>query len=65
MFSQYCTRPFEVEPVRVTSPLGTSTVYPNLTSRVVHTTPEYINRGIGVSLTGEEVRNARMQAAVA
>jgi phenylalanyl-tRNA synthetase beta chain len=55
MFSQYCQQPFQVEPVSVTMPDGTSTVYPKLASRVFETSPEYINRGIGLSLSGEEV----------
>lgn len=54
MFSEYCEKPYTIEPVRVVLPDGTSKICPDLSMRhtVAHTS--YINSCTGLSLTGPE-----------
>ncbi|KNC95982.1 phenylalanine-tRNA ligase, beta subunit [Spizellomyces punctatus DAOM BR117] len=55
MFSQYCSKPFTVEPVEVVHADGTSVVYPDLSSRTVEADVNYINRSIGVNLEADKI----------
>ncbi|BDA44356.1 Phenylalanine-tRNA ligase beta subunit [Coccomyxa sp. Obi] len=50
MFSEYCSTPFEVEPVEVIDAFGQSHVFPDLASRVMEVEVAYINRCVGVDL---------------
>ncbi|KAK9915515.1 hypothetical protein WJX75_000157 [Coccomyxa subellipsoidea] len=50
MFSEYCSTPFEVEPVEVVDSFGQSHVFPDLTSRAMDVDVAYINRCVGVEL---------------
>lgn len=50
MFSEYCERPFEIEPVEVVGADGSSKQYPELTSRELVTDVGYINRSIGAEV---------------
>lgn len=48
MFSQYCEKPFSVEPVEVVyEKTGKSTVYPTLDKKEMNSSVEYINACIG------------------
>ncbi|GAB4860935.1 hypothetical protein Ancab_036096 [Ancistrocladus abbreviatus] len=55
MFSGYCERKFEVEPVEVLYDDGRSYVCPNLSLYPMMVPLSYINDGIGLSLTADEV----------
>ncbi|CAM6034359.1 unnamed protein product [Sphagnum compactum] len=55
MFSQYSTPQFEVEPVEVVSPDGTSNLYPDLSVRSLEVDVSAINGVIGVSLQAQEM----------
>ncbi|PNW74324.1 hypothetical protein CHLRE_13g603900v5 [Chlamydomonas reinhardtii] len=55
MFSEYCSRPFEVEPVEVTDAFGNKTVYPDLSCRRLDLTTTYVNSLLGVSLPGPDI----------
>ncbi|KAJ4702987.1 phenylalanine--tRNA ligase beta subunit, cytoplasmic-like [Melia azedarach] len=62
-FSEYCKRKYEVEPVEVVYPDGSSYVYPDLSVYNMEVPLSYINGTIGVSLEAEEVTSLlnRMQ----
>eukprot|EP00887_Chlorella_sp_A99_P005167 scaffold40.g5167.t1 len=55
MFSQYCERPFEVEPVEVVDALGATHVYPDLCCREMEVPVEYINSCLGLGLQAEQI----------
>ncbi|GAB4814215.1 hypothetical protein N2152v2_001261 [Parachlorella kessleri] len=55
MFSQYCEVPFQVEPVEVVDAFGQTTVYPDLTSRQMEASVDYINGCIGLELEAERI----------
>eukprot|EP00798_Chlamydomonas_sp_ICE-L_P030412 gene30412-35417_t len=46
MFSEYCEKPFEIEPVEVVDAL----VYPDLSYRSMEVAAEYINKSLGLEL---------------
>ncbi|KAK9061820.1 hypothetical protein SSX86_019003 [Deinandra increscens subsp. villosa] len=55
MFSVYCEKKFEVEPVEVTYPDGKSYICPELSSYDMKVSLSYINRIAGVSLEANKV----------
>lgn len=55
MFSAYCQRKFEVEPVEVISFDGNSSVYPDLSEYNMEVPLSYITDTIGVPLAVDEV----------
>eukprot|EP00210_Caulerpa_lentillifera_P000584 g565.t1 len=55
MFSEYCSTPFQVEPVEVIDALDSCHLYPDLTNRSMEVSLEYINGSIGVDLSVHEV----------
>lgn len=55
MFSVYCERKFEVEPVEVTYSDGKSDVYPDLSPYHMEVPLSYINSIVGVSLEANKV----------
>lgn len=55
MFSEYCQVPFEVEPVRIISPDGTSRLSPDMTPRATTASVSYINAALGLSLSPAEM----------
>ncbi|XP_047325904.1 phenylalanine--tRNA ligase beta subunit, cytoplasmic [Impatiens glandulifera] len=57
MFSVYCERKFEVEPVEVISSVGKSSVYPDLSLYHTEVSVQYINDILGVPLAAEKVTN--------
>ncbi|XP_031285396.1 phenylalanine--tRNA ligase beta subunit, cytoplasmic [Pistacia vera] len=63
MFSAYCERKYEVEPVEVIYADGKSYVYPDLSVFSMDVPVSYINGTIGISLGAEEVTSLlnRMQ----
>lgn len=63
MFSMYCERKFEVEPVEVVNPDEKSVIYPDLSIWNLEIDLPYICRSIGVPLKENEVINllAKMQ----
>lgn len=50
MFSEYCSTPFEVEPVEVVDASGATAVYPDLSERTIKVAASYVNRYIGIDL---------------
>ncbi|KAL9456402.1 hypothetical protein AB3S75_005598 [Citrus x aurantiifolia] len=63
IFSEYCKRKYQVEPVEVVYADGRSYVYPDLSAYNMEVSLSYINHTIGVSLEAEEVTSLlnRMQ----
>lgn len=63
MFSMYCEKKFEVEPVEVISPYEKSVIYPDLSIWNLEMDLSYISRSIGVPLKENEVISllAKMQ----
>ncbi|XP_015577269.1 phenylalanine--tRNA ligase beta subunit, cytoplasmic [Ricinus communis] len=63
IFSAYCKKKFEVEPVEVIYPDGKSNVYPDLSVYNMEVPLSYITGSIGVSLKTEEITSLlnRMQ----
>lgn len=63
MFSMYCERKFEVEPVEVIYPDGKSCLYPDLSVYSMEVPLSYIIDTVGVSLEADEVTSLlnRMQ----
>ncbi|KAJ3137068.1 hypothetical protein HDU90_002239 [Geranomyces variabilis] len=57
MFSQYCAKPFTVEPVEVVNADGTTVVYPDLSPRTLESNIDYINQRIGVKLDATNIVN--------
>ncbi|XP_076897370.1 phenylalanine--tRNA ligase beta subunit, cytoplasmic-like [Bidens hawaiensis] len=55
MFSMYCERKFEAEPVEVTYPDGKSYIFPELSPYDMKVSLSYINRIAGVSLEANKV----------
>ncbi|KAG8868091.1 phenylalanine--tRNA ligase subunit beta [Serendipita sp. 405] len=55
MFAEYCEVPFTVEPVRLVWPDGKETITPDLSSRAMTASAEYINSCTGVSLSALEI----------
>ena len=55
MFSEYCSTPFEVEPVEVTDVTGEKHIYPDLTYRAMDVSAAYINQTIGVKLSVKDI----------
>ncbi|KAK1296444.1 putative phenylalanine--tRNA ligase beta subunit [Acorus calamus] len=55
MFSVYCEKKFEVEPVEVIYSNGNSTIYPDLSVYTMDVALSYITDSIGASLEGSEV----------
>lgn len=54
MFAEYCTVPFEIEPVRVHMPDGSSHLSPPLDARQTTASSSYINASSGLHLSREE-----------
>ena len=54
MFAEYCAVPFEIEPVRVHMPDGTSHISPPLAARQTVASSSYINAATGLSLSRQE-----------
>lgn len=48
MFSEYCAKPFTIEPVDVVTPDGVTTSYPDLSSRTEVVEASKLNRRIGI-----------------
>eukprot|EP00873_Tetraselmis_striata_P019778 jgi/Tetstr1/440042/TSEL_028401.t1 len=69
MFSEYCAAPFEIEPVQVVDAFGKTTVYPNMESRGMEVTVDYINKHTGVTLAAPKIAELlskmQLQASVA
>ncbi|KAL6972706.1 phenylalanine--tRNA ligase [Sarracenia purpurea var. burkii] len=57
MFSMYCERKFEVEPVEVINSDGKSSVYPDLSRYHMEVPLSYITDIVGVPLEANEVAN--------
>lgn len=55
MFSEYCERPFEVEPVEVVDALGNTHVYPQLDTRQMEVDASYIRGCIGADLPADQM----------
>lgn len=55
MFSEYCEEPFTVEPVEVVDAFGETTVYPDLSSRQMEASVDYINGCTGAQLEAEHM----------
>jgi phenylalanyl-tRNA synthetase beta chain len=55
MFTEYCAKPFTIEPVEVVSLDDKVTLYPNISSREMETSIDYILGGIGVNLSPDEI----------
>jgi phenylalanyl-tRNA synthetase beta subunit len=54
MFAEYCAIPFEIEPVRIHMPDGTSHLSPPLAARQTVASSSYINSATGLELSREE-----------
>jgi phenylalanyl-tRNA synthetase beta chain len=63
MFSEYCERRFEIEPVQVIDASGASAVYPEVTPRTLDVPVSMINGHLGLSLPASQVADllTRMQ----
>merc|ERR1719219_2239850 len=55
MFSQYCDKPFTVEPVITELPSGETLTYPKLPYRTETISPAKVNKSIGIDLTAEKI----------
>jgi hypothetical protein len=55
MFSEFCERPFEVEPVEVVDAFGESRVYPDLAPRAMEVSVDYVNSCTGLGLSAAEM----------
>ncbi|KAJ9121957.1 hypothetical protein QFC24_004540 [Naganishia onofrii] len=55
MFSEYCKVPFEVEPVKINYPDGTSRMSPDMTPRATTASVSYINAALGLHLSPSEI----------
>ncbi|CAL5218775.1 g494 [Coccomyxa viridis] len=55
MFSEYCSTPFEIEPVEVIDSFGQSHVYPNLECQQRDVKVSYINSCTGLDLDAEHI----------
>ncbi|BEJ18163.1 hypothetical protein CspHIS471_0704400 [Cutaneotrichosporon sp. HIS471] len=54
MFAEYCKVPFEVEPVKIHYPDGTTALTPNVAPRKTTASHAYINAAAGLDLSTEE-----------
>lgn len=54
MFSEYCSTPFEVEPVEVVDVFGKSAIYPSLETRRMEVSLDYINSCTGLSVAASQ-----------
>lgn len=54
MFAQYCSVPFEIEPVTVVTPFGDEHVFPDLSPRNMEVQLDYINSCTGLALSAED-----------
>lgn len=54
MFSEYCERPFEIEPVEVVDATGATHVYPHVEPRGMSVSMDYVNSCTGLALSAEE-----------
>lgn len=50
MFSEYCSNPFEIEPVEVIDAFGTSRVYPDISSKYFAVDMDYVRRCTGLNI---------------
>ncbi|CAF4295583.1 unnamed protein product, partial [Adineta steineri] len=50
MFAQYCSKPFEIEPVEVEQVDGTVILYPNLNDRSENVSVKKMNQRIGIQV---------------
>ena len=57
MFAEYCAVPFEIEPIRVHMPDGTSHISPPLAARETVASSSYINAATGLTLSRSEQSN--------
>jgi phenylalanyl-tRNA synthetase beta chain len=57
MFSEYCAVPFEIEPVLIHMPDGTSHISPPLAARQTVASSSYVNAATGLSLSREDQCN--------
>merc|ERR1719297_640629 len=55
MFSQYCDKPFTVEPVQTVLPGGEILTYPKLNSRTETVSAKKVNSNIGISLSPDRM----------
>lgn len=55
MFSEYCKVPFEIEPVRIHMPDGSSHISPPIAPRRTTASSAYINAATGLSLSREKM----------
>lgn len=51
MFAEYCQVPFEIEPVRIHLPDGTSHISPPIAPRITTASSSYMNAATGLDLT--------------
>lgn len=54
MFAEYCKVPFEIEPVLVVQPDGSSRLTPDVSPRVTQASLGYLNAATGLNLSREE-----------
>lgn len=54
MFSEYCTVPYEIEPVEVIDAFGKAAIYPNLDTRQMEVSLDYINSCTGLSVSASQ-----------
>lgn len=68
MFSEYCQKPFEIEPVQVVDALGATTVYPDLHKHALEVDVQFINGCTGLNLSAhkaaELVSKMQLEASV-
>lgn len=55
MFSEYCERKFEVEPVKVVYANGSSQIYPDLSDYTLEVPLSYITSQVGIKMEANEV----------
>lgn len=54
MFAEYCAVPFEIEPVLIHYPDGTTALTPNIAPRKTTASHKYLNEATGLNLSREE-----------
>ncbi|CAF5219603.1 unnamed protein product, partial [Rotaria magnacalcarata] len=54
MFAQYCSKPFEIEPVEVEQVDGKVIVYPDLSDRSQDVSVQKINQRIGINVNADK-----------
>lgn len=55
MFSGYCDKPNSCESVKVVRPDGQETVFPDMSSHICEAPVDYINRILGINISGNEM----------